>query len=201
MSETCKFKTLKAPCEGLYKEKGSKFFAHAFPVQSQQKALEFLEMLRTKYHDARHVCFAWRLKADASETRANDAGEPAGTAGKPILGQLHSFEITNTLVVVIRYFGGTKLGVGGLISAYKQAAALAIENGEIVTILVRKNFRLICKYDQVSLVKRLNDNLKGVTYQEDYQEKCVFEVGIPVEHIDSFTDQLTSNRIEFEPID
>ncbi|MEQ9007162.1 MAG: YigZ family protein, partial [Ekhidna sp.] len=115
------YHTIKEKSEGLYKEKGSKYLAFAYPVKSEVEIKEIQESLRKEYYDARHHCFAWVLGMDDQSYRANDDGEPAHSAGDPILGQIRSFELTNVLVVVIRYFGGTKLGVGGLINAYKTA--------------------------------------------------------------------------------
>ena len=116
-----KYKTIENPSEGIYKEKGSKFMAYAYPVYSEDEIKDIVKELKEKYYDARHHCFAWSLGVDGIRFRANDDGEPSGTAGKPIYGQLLSNELTNILVVVIRYFGGTKLGVPGLIHAYKEA--------------------------------------------------------------------------------
>ena len=117
------FLTISGKSEGLYKDRGSKFLSFSFPVSSEEEINQRLDEVRKKYHDARHHCYAWMLQPDQSKSRANDDGEPNHSAGDPILGQIKSFELTNTLVVVIRYFGGTKLGVGGLINAYKTAAA------------------------------------------------------------------------------
>ena len=127
------YKTLQETSQGLYKEKGSKFIAIAAPTGSLDEVRLQLEMLRKQYHDARHHCYAYRLGEEPYEIRYNDDGEPSGTAGKPIFGQIQSFGLTNVLIVVVRYFGGVKLGTGGLIQAYKTAAKDAIENGKIIT--------------------------------------------------------------------
>lgn len=120
------YKTIAAPAEGLYKEKGSKFISLAYPVQSEGQIKEIVAELKDKFYDARHHCYAWMLGADKKNFRANDDGEPSSTAGRPILGQIQSNDLTNILIVVIRYFGGTKLGVSGLINAYREAAADAL---------------------------------------------------------------------------
>ena len=129
------YRTIAEPCEGVYKEKGSKFLAFAFPVADEADIKEHLNRLKKKYHDARHHCYAYILK-DESAYRVNDNGEPSGTAGLPIYGQLRSKNLSYVLIVVVRYFGGKKLGVGGLRQAYKTAAAAALENA----IVIEKEF-------------------------------------------------------------
>lgn len=146
--------TLKTTSEGLYKEKGSKFLAFAYPVDSEDQIKETLDELRKRYYDARHHCYAYILGKNQDIYRANDDGEPNHSAGDPILGQIRSHQLTNVLIVVIRYFGGTKLGVGGLISAYKTAAAEAIENNEIIIAIVHS--RLVVDFDYLAM----NDVMK-----------------------------------------
>lgn len=124
--------TISKPSEGLFKDRGSKFLAFAYPVSSEDEIKEIQEHLRSEYHDARHHCYAYMLGKDKNVFRANDDGEPSSTAGKPILGQIKSYDLTNILIVVIRYFGGTKLGVSGLINAYKTAAEEALKNAKII---------------------------------------------------------------------
>ena len=132
-TEEDSYLTLAEPAEALYKEKGSKFLAYAYPVSSEEQIRECLEALRKRYYDATHHCYAWRLGADGQNYRVNDDGEPSSTAGRPILGQLLSYGVTDVLVVVVRYFGGTKLGVSGLIAAYKEsAAAVALGVGRAI---------------------------------------------------------------------
>jgi len=126
------YKTIDRKADGLFKDRGSRFIALAIPVTTQEEIKSRLEELRKEYHDARHHCYAWVLSPDRQAWRVNDDGEPSGTAGKPILGQINSRELTNILVVVIRYFGGTLLGVSGLINAYRSAAADALDNASII---------------------------------------------------------------------
>lgn len=126
------YKTIDSKADGLFKDRGSRFIALAIPVTTQEEIKSRLEELRKEYHDARHHCYAWVLSPDRQAWRVNDDGEPSGTAGKPILGQINSRELTNILVVVIRYFGGTLLGVSGLINAYRSAAADALDNASII---------------------------------------------------------------------
>ena len=133
------FKTLAAPSEGLYKEKMSKFLSFAIPVQSADEAKEIIKQYQKRFYDARHVCWAYMIGTDRSEFLSSDNGEPSGTAGKPILGQINSFGLTNVLIIVVRYFGGILLGTSGLIVAYREAAAEAIANAEA------QDFDNVCK--------------------------------------------------------
>jgi uncharacterized YigZ family protein len=146
------FQTLIAPSESLYKVKGSKHLGYAYPISSEEDVKPLIDALKKDHFNARHHCYAYRLGADGERYRANDDGEPSGTAGKPILGQLLSFEITNVLVVVVRYFGGTKLGTSGLIDAYKTAAKMAIEEGTIVEKKVMKTFEIQFPYAAMGAV-------------------------------------------------
>jgi len=165
------YKTIKYPVEGLFKEKGSKFLAYAWPVQNEDEINAHIETLKKKYHDARHHCFAWELGVGGMNFRLNDDGEPSGTAGKPILGQIHSHEVTNVLVVVIRYFGGVKLGTGGLIQAYKAATADALGKAEILKCTINKTFSIRFPYDMMNPVMRVIDEegleVKGQLFEAD----------------------------------
>lgn len=151
------YRTIEEPAEGLYKEKGSKFIALAYPAYSEEEVKEVLAELRKKYYDARHHCYAYILGADQSRYRANDDGEPNHSAGDPILGQIRSAGLSNVLVVVVRYFGGTKLGVSGLINAYKVSAAEALASAAIVekheTVLLQAHYAYPQMNDVMSLVK------------------------------------------------
>lgn len=139
------YKTIAAPAEGLFKDKGSKFIAYAFPVTSEDEIKDIVQTIKKEHHSARHHCYAWRLGYEKNLFRANDDGEPSSTAGKPILGQIQSFVLTDILIVVVRYFGGTLLGVSGLINAYKTAAFEAINQAEIIEKLVEK--RIVVEFD------------------------------------------------------
>lgn len=166
------FKTLAAPSEGLYKEKMSKFLSFAIPVQSAAEAKEIIKQYQKRFYDARHVCWAYMIGTDRSEFLSSDNGEPSGTAGKPILGQINSFGLTNVLIIVVRYFGGILLGTSGLIIAYREAAAEAIANAEILECheqgTVSFSFPYLGMNDVMKLVKR--ENLK-VTAQ-DFDNVC-----------------------------
>jgi len=144
------YKTIENPTEGIYKEKGSKFIAFAYPVFSEDEFKERMLELKKDYHDARHHCYAFRLGVDMNQYRFSDDGEPSSTAGKPIYGQIQSYELTNICIIVIRYFGGTKLGVGGLITAYRAAAKDAIENAKIINRTVDNVYEIQFGYDIMS---------------------------------------------------
>lgn len=143
--------------EVLYKEKNSKFFGYAYPIISEEVAKEHLEDLKKKHHQARHWCYAWQVGKEEENRhfRANDDGEPSNSAGMPIYGQVQSFDVTDILIVVVRYFGGVKLGVGGLIQAYKTAAQMALENSSIIERTIDKNFVLKFDYPEMNIVMRI----------------------------------------------
>lgn len=149
------YKTIKAPAAGIYKEKGSKFLSFAYPTSHEVDIKEKLNIIQKQYHDARHYCYAWRLDADKSRYRVNDDGEPSGTAGKPIFGQIVSRDLSNVLVLVVRYFGGTKLGVGGLIQAYRAAAADALDNSTIIECKVFDILKVEFAYEQMNSVMKV----------------------------------------------
>ena len=157
------YKTIEKPGkETLYKDKGSKFYGYAFPIKTEEEAEKHLAYLREIHHKARHHCYAWQLGKKYDRYRANDDGEPSNSAGMPIYGQLQAFGVTNILVVSVRYFGGTKLGVGGLITAYKESAKLALEAAEIKTKTIDVVFKISFDYPEMSKVMEIinRENLK-----------------------------------------
>lgn len=164
--------TLKSESQGLYKEKGSKFLSFAYPVNNELEIKEILESLKKQYHDARHHCYAYILGKDGQDFRANDDGEPGHSAGDPILGQIRSNNLTNTLIVVVRYFGGTKLGVGGLITAYKTAAAEAISANEIVTAIVTEKISFDFDYLDMNEVMRLTKTHDLKILDQHFDNRC-----------------------------
>jgi uncharacterized YigZ family protein len=164
------YKTIANPSEGLFKDKGSKFISFAFPVESEDEIKNIIQTIKKEHFSARHHCYAWRLGFEKLLFRANDDGEPSSTAGKPILGQIQSFDLTNILIVVVRYFGGTLLGVSGLINAYKNAASDAILQAEIVEGLVEK--RLIVEFDYGAM----NDMMKIFKDEKLQQIDPVFDL-------------------------
>ncbi|MBO0593891.1 YigZ family protein [Cellulophaga sp. E16_2] len=150
------YKTLSKPSEEiLFKEKKSKFFGYAFPIQSEDEVKPLLEEIKKKHHTAGHVCYAWQLGIKTLNYRANDDGEPNNSAGMPIYGQIQSFEVTNVLVAVARIFGGTKLGVGGLISAYRTGAQMALESSTIIKKIIQVEFELFFEYADMDKVMRI----------------------------------------------
>jgi len=150
------YKTITKPSkETLFKDKNSKFYGYAFPVNTEEAIKSSLEFLRKKHYSARHFCYAWQLGVESVQYRANDDGEPSNSAGMPIYGQIQSFELTNILVVSVRYFGGTKLGVGGLINAYRSSAKLALESSIIEEKTIDIYFQLNFEYDLMSKVLRI----------------------------------------------
>lgn len=150
------YKTISAPSEEiLFKEKNSKFFGYAFPIVNEEEVKVHLEQLKKQHFSARHWCYAYQVGTEKISFRANDDGEPNNSAGMPIYGQIQSFEVTNILIVVVRYFGGVKLGVGGLISAYKTAAQMSLENAEIIEKTIDVNFQLTFDYKNMNKVMRV----------------------------------------------
>ena len=172
MSVKDTYKSVAKESNGIYKEKGSKFIAYLYPVQDENDIKKVLDILKEKYHDARHHCYAWRLGPKGEPYRANDDGEPSNSAGKPILGQLLSYEISDCIIVVVRYFGGTKLGVGGLISAYKIAAEEAIRANSIIEKIISKNIRVQFNYKNMNEMMNLVKQLKLEVLDRDFQSIC-----------------------------
>jgi uncharacterized YigZ family protein len=164
------FKTIEFPTFGEFKDKGSKFLAYTTPLSIEADFPSFLEKIKKEHPKARHHCFAWRLGMDKNRYRANDDGEPSGTAGRPILGQIDSFDLTNVGVIVVRYFGGTLLGTSGLIAAYKEATIEAFKAATIVEKIVENTYSVGFGYDKMSdvmnAVKRLNINVLKQTFEE-----------------------------------
>ena len=145
----------KASEEVLFKDKNSKFFGYAYPITSEEEAKVHIEDLKKKHHQARHWCYAWQIGKENHQFRANDDGEPSNTAGMPIYGQIQSFDVTNILIVVVRHYGGIKLGVGGLINAYKTTAQMALENSKIIKRTIDEVFVIKFDYPEMNLVMRV----------------------------------------------
>lgn len=173
------YKTLTKPSEeALYKEKGSKFFGYAFPVTSEDQVKEHIEDLKKQHHSARHWCYAWQLGKSYEHYRANDDGEPSNSAGMPIYGQLQSFDVTDVVVVVVRYFGGTKLGVGGLIQAYKISAQMALEASKIVQRTIDETFILKFDYPEMNIVMRIINDENIPVINRKMELNCEFEISV-----------------------
>jgi uncharacterized YigZ family protein len=170
--------TIEASSEGLFKDKGSKFIAFAFPIRKEEEVKGIIHKLKKDHHSARHHCYAWRIGADKKLYRINDDGEPSGTAGKPIFGQIQSHNLTNILIVVVRYFGGTLLGVSGLISAYKKATYDAIENAIIIEKHVEDIIEVTFDYSSMNMIMKLmkDEKLEQIESKFDLSCKIIFAV-------------------------
>ncbi|WP_196891454.1 IMPACT family protein [Aureivirga marina] len=164
--------------ETLFKDRGSKFFGYAFPVSTEEEIKEHIQNLKKQHHTARHWCYAWQLGTDKIRFRANDDGEPSNSAGQPIYGQILSKEITNVLVVVVRYFGGTKLGVGGLINAYRTGAQMALEASEIVQRTIDIHFQLTFDYPHMNKVMRIIKDRKLDIVSQKMELQCEYVISV-----------------------
>ena len=189
-----KYKEVKKNTTGIYKEKGSKFIAYSYPVYSEEEVKEKLEEVRKLEHSARHYCYAYILNPDKSAQRANDDGEPSSTAGKPILGQILSNDLTNILVVVVRYFGGVKLGVPGLIRSYKTAAAEAILEATIITKTIKEQYEVSFKYPQMNDVMRLIKEYDLEVVNTDFQIDCKLIFAVPKSKANDVVDTFKKNH-------
>lgn len=168
--ESDTYKTILSSSQGIYKEKGSRFVSFAFPVSEQKEIKPIIDKIRKENHEARHHCFAYMIGFERTNYRVCDDGEPSGTAGKPILGQINSFGLTNILIVVSRYFGGTLLGVSGLINAYRSAAASTINNAELTEMTLREYYEIVYPYAS------MNDVMKILKDENIGQSEQVFDL-------------------------
>ncbi|KAB1159549.1 YigZ family protein [Tenacibaculum aiptasiae] len=173
------YKTIDVPSEEtLFKDRNSKFFGYAFPVFSEEDIKEALEGLRKKHHSARHFCYAWQLGTEKIRFRANDDGEPSNSAGQPIYGQIQAFEVTNVLIVSVRYFGGTKLGVGGLINAYRTSAQFALEASEIIEKTIDIRYKLTFEYDMMNKVQRIIKERNLTIVVQKLEMNCEYIISV-----------------------
>ncbi|MBV5314847.1 MAG: YigZ family protein [Prolixibacteraceae bacterium] len=172
------FKTISKPVQGLFKDKGSKFISYAYPIESEDEVRNIVQILKKEHHSARHHCYAWRLGYEKLLFRANDDGEPSSTAGKPILGQIQSYDLTNILIVVVRYFGGTLLGVSGLINAYRNAAQDVLNQAEIVEKLVEKQLYIEFDYGVMNEVMKIFKDEKLPQNESQFDLKCQIKTQI-----------------------
>lgn len=197
------FFTIEQATEGLYKEKGSKFLSYAFPLYSEQDIKTHQEYLKKKYFDANHHCYAWVFGLSSPKMRVNDDGEPSHSAGEPILGQIKSFNLTNVLIVVVRYFGGTKLGVGGLVNAYRTAALMALEHAQKKKIFEKVGLKIEFDYNQINVVEKLISDF-DLEVKREYREACKIVGIIKKPLLDRFllaTDNLYMLKITIDPPD
>ncbi len=189
---TDEFKTISDISEGYYTEKRSKFLAFAHSVETVEQIKDILSAYRKKYYDARHVCYAYMLGAERTEFRANDDGEPSSTAGKPILGQINSNELTDILIVVVRYYGGVNLGTSGLIVAYREAAADAIAHANVVTRQVEETVRYSFAYPQMNDVMRIVKDMNPRILSQTYDNTCEIVLSIRKSEADQLRNRLAS---------
>lgn len=172
------YKTIAQVSEGFYKEKGSKFLAFAVPVQTEEEVKAFIAQKRKEHHQAVHVCSAFRLGAELKVYRSSDDGEPSNSAGPPILGQIQAFELTNILIAIVRYYGGTNLGVGGLITAYRTAAKQALENAQILEKEEMEYFSFTCSYEQMPRIMSFLKKEKIEILSTDLGLDCKFQLNL-----------------------
>lgn len=194
------YRTIKTSSKGIFRDKGSRFLAFADPATSTDQVKKLIEEYRKEYHGARHHCFAYMLGYDKSAWRSNDDGEPSGTAGKPILGQINSNDLTNILIVVVRYFGGTLLGVSGLINAYRSSAADAIKNAEVIDCIVRDYYRVKFPYDSMNEVMKIIKDENLVQSEQSFELQCSLKVGFRIsskENLLSRFQHIQNLRMEF----
>ena len=189
-----KYKEIKSSTKGVYKEKGSKFIAYSYPVYSEQEVKERLEEVKKLEHSARHHCYAYVLHADKSAWRANDDGEPSSTAGKPILGQIQSNDLTNILIIVVRYFGGVKLGVPGLIRSYKTAASDVILKSSIISKTIKEHYQVNFKYPKMNDIMRLIKEYDLEVVNTDFQIECKLIFAVPKSKANDIVDTFKKNH-------
>jgi uncharacterized YigZ family protein len=180
MNDSGIYSTISKPSQGIYKEKGSKFLSFAFPVSGMDQVNEILTKLRKEHHAAKHHCYAYRIKGSVTDlVRANDDGEPTNTAGKPILAQIDSLSLMNIIVIVVRYFGGTLLGKGGLLQAYKQASADALNNAEIIQVEPADNYQVTTDYKNIDKIMRMVETEGAEIISSNYGDNVVIKIKIP----------------------
>lgn len=201
MEITDKYKTLEGLSEGLYKEKGSKFIAYAVACYTEDEAKEYLTEWRKMHHQARHVCYAYRFGLKKEVYRANDDGEPSNSAGAPILGQIQSADLTNILIGVVRYFGGTKLGVGGLIHAYKTAAKEAISLGKIIEKQVFEHIQLKFDYNTMPELMFLLKSQGVEIEKQEFNTDCTLQIAFPLSASTALHAQIGNfGTVEIDPV-
>lgn len=193
--------TISKPSEGLFKDRGSKFIAYAYPVTTEAEVKKHLETLRKEHFSARHHCFAFRLGPDKNACRANDDGEPSNSAGKPILGQIQSKDLTNVLIVVVRYFGGTLLGVSGLINAYRGAAADALANAEIIEKQVQDVYEVNFTYAAMNDVMKIIKDEGMDVISQDFGLECRLEFAVrksKADHVAGLLSKIDNLEIAYK---
>ncbi len=184
------YKSIAEPAEGLFKDNGSRFIALAYPVESEAEVKEIVQRLKKEYHDARHHCYAYRLGLGGEPWRANDDGEPSGSAGRPILGQIDSAGLSDILVVVVRYFGGIKLGIPGLIRAYKTSTADALASARVIEKVAGRWYALHFPYDDLPAVMKLTKDLDLPQRNQSFLAECTLEVRVRLSAEQDFLERI-----------
>ena len=184
------YKSIAAESKGLFKDNGSRFIAHAYPVETEDEVKEIVAALKKEYYDARHHVYAYRLGYLGDKFRANDDGEPSGSSGRPVLGQIDSNELSDILVVVVRYFGGIKLGIPGLIRAYKSATADAIANAEIVEKIACKRFKVHFGYMGMNNVMKVFKDMGLDQKNQQFDMECSMETSVRLSQVDAFLERM-----------
>lgn len=185
------YRSISAPSQGSYKDNGSKFLAFAFPVETEAQIKEHISSLKKTYFDARHHCYAYRLGHTGEPWRANDDGEPSSSAGRPILGQLLSRELSDILVVVVRYFGGIKLGIPGLIRAYKESTADALDQAQLIEKIAGNHYRIVFPYEAMNSVMKVLKDMNLEPFDQDFNLECSLTVRIRLRDDSVFTERIT----------
>ena len=184
------YKSIDAPAKGLFKDNGSRFIAHAYPVESEEQIKEIVASLKKEYHDARHHCYAYRLGHTGDRFSANDDGEPSGSSGRPILGQIDSNGLSDILVVVVRYFGGIKLGIPGLIRAYKTSTADALANARIIEKTATRHFRITFGYMVMNDVMKVFKDMGIEMKNQQFDLECCMEANVRLSDVDTFMERM-----------
>ena len=184
------YKSIAAEAKGLFKDNGSRFIAHAYPVETEEEVKEIVAALKKEYFDARHHVYAYRLGYMGDKFRANDDGEPSGSSGRPVLGQIDSIGLSDVLVVVVRYFGGIKLGIPGLIRAYKSSTADALANAEIVEKIASKVFRVHFGYMSMNSVMKVLKDMGLEQKNQKFDMECSIDVTVRLSLVDTFTERI-----------
>ena len=184
------YKSIASESRGLFKDNGSRFIAHAYPVETEEEVKEIVAALKKEYYDARHHVYAYRLGYLGDKFRANDDGEPSGSSGRPVLGQIDSNELSDILVVVVRYFGGIKLGIPGLIRAYKTATADAIANAEIVEKIACKRYKVHFGYMGMNSVMKVFKDMGLDQKNQQFDMECSMETSVRLSQVDTFLERM-----------
>ncbi|MBR6027051.1 MAG: YigZ family protein [Neisseriaceae bacterium] len=192
---TVRYRTIANPSFAEFKDKNSRFLAYAYPLVNVDEVKNLLQPLQKEHFKAVHYCYAYRLGADGSQFRANDDGEPSGSAGRPILGQIDSLSLTNTIVIVVRYFGGTLLGVPGLIRAYKTASSDALKNAQIIEKDVEKNILIICEYPNLHTVLNIVQHYDVRIVSQKLEMDCRITLAIAMSCFDKVISSLRNTRV------